>query len=863
MKNQKPFSKALFSGAFSGLLVSILIGLSSYSSQSKTNINARTVSFDEGWRFLKDSLPGAENPAFNDSNWRILDVPHDWSIEDLPGQNGEDIIGPFNKSSIDKMSSGYLVGGIGWYRKSFNVKKEDKDKIAYLQFDGVYMNADVWLNGKHLGFHPYGYTPFDFDITSFLNPVGQPNVVAVRVRNQGLNSRWYSGSGINRHVWLTLVNPVHIDVSGGLFITTPSVSEKSADVKIVTKVVNTGTKDKNIVLQTQLIDPSGNLTGSAKSNSSLKPGQAMELIQNVPVNKPALWSIDDPNLYQAKVSVLVDEIVVDNQETLFGIRSIKIDAKNGLTINGKSVDMIGGCYHHDNGPLGAASIDRAEERKIEVLKKAGFNAIRTSHNPPSPALLDACDRLGMVVIDEIFDMWETPKKDQDYHLNFAEWWQKDVQSWIRRDRNHPSVIIWSIGNEIRETFDTSGLRIARNLTGEIRRFDQTRFVTEAFNDFAARRGLPSKWDSIPEHMALLDVVGYNYMYSRYEADHIKYPNRVMVGTETNPPLAMENYEMVMKHPYVIGYFVWTATDNIGEAGVGIPQLRDIGEVNIPRSNAPEGLVPAVQQGTNAGVPPAAAPGGGFFRRDSWPVFNNYQGDIDLIGNRKVPSYYQYVIWGKSKVEMFVHRPIPEGKKEVTSNWGFPDELKSWNWAGQENIKFMVHVYTRSQMVKLELNGKILGEQNVDQGKSITATFEVPYEPGTLVARCFDDGKETASQTLITTGKPAAIRLVADRTKIRADRNDLSYVRAEIIDSNSNIVPDADDIVVNFEVTGNGKVAGVGNGNPRDMSSFQQPKKKAYQGICLAIIRPEITPGKISVRATAEGLKEASLVINAN
>jgi beta-galactosidase len=606
----------------------------------------------------------------------------------------------------------------------------------------------------------------------------------------------------------------------------------------------------------------------------VKPGQTLEVKQNVSVQKPALWSIDVPNLYIAKVSVVEGGKVIDFQQAQFGIRSIKIDAKTGLTINGKPVEMIGGCYHHDNGPLGAASIDRAEERKIEILKKYGFNAIRTSHNPPSPALLDACDKLGMLVINEVFDMWETGKKDQDYHLYFREWWQRDVEAWVKRDRNHPSVIIWSIGNEIRETFDTAGLRIARNLTGEIRRFDKTRFVTECFNDFAWMRGQKSKWDEIPEHMALFDLIGYNYAWKRYEEDHVKYPDRVMIGTETNPPLALENYEMVKKHPYVIGYFVWTATDNIGEAGVGMPQLRDITAENNPSqpgAGIPQGQRPAGQQVNQAANAPAGVPGaapgtppagGGFFRRDVWPVYTNYQGDIDIIGNRKVPSYYQYVVWGKSKVEIFVHRPIPEGKKEAISNWGFPDELKSWNWAGQEGKKFMVHVYTRSKQVKLELNGKLVGEQTVDQGKSITATFEVPYAPGKLVARCYDDGKETASQTLETTGKPASIRLVADRNSIRADLNDLSYVRAEIIDSNGNIVPDADEILVNFDVTGNGKVAGVGSGNPRDMSSFQQPGKKAYQGICLAIIRPETTPGKISVRATAEGLKEASLAITA-
>ncbi|HSO88345.1 MAG TPA: glycoside hydrolase family 2 TIM barrel-domain containing protein, partial [Draconibacterium sp.] len=592
MKNQKwRFTLGIFCLS---LLFILFSGLYSCSNKKASEPFSRTVSFDDGWRFLKDSLTGAENPDFDDSKWRILDVPHDWSIEDLPEQIKDSIVGPFDKSSVDKMSSGYLVGGTGWYRKSFKINETDKDKVAYLQFDGVYMNADVWLNGKHLGFHPYGYTPFYFDVTPFLNPAGQANVVAVRVKNDGLNSRWYSGSGINRHVWLTLVNPVHIDVSGGLYVSTPSVSENSADVKITATLLNSGSETKDVVLQAELFDSSGRSVGTAKMDATASPGQKNDIVQNISVKNPTLWSIDNPNLYEAKVSVLDDDKIIDFSNTSFGIRNIKISAQEGLTINGVPVEMIGGCYHHDNGPLGAASIDRAEERRIEILKQNGFNAIRTSHNPPSPATLDACDRLGMVVINEIFDAWETPKKTKDYNLYFREWWQKDVESWVKRDRNHPSVIIWSIGNEIRETFDTTGLRIARNLTGEIRRLDNTRLVTECFNDFAWMRGLPSRWDSIPEHMALFDLIGYNYAYKRYESDHVKYPNRVMVGTETNPPLALENYEMVKKHPYVIGYFVWTATDNIGEAGVGLPQLRDIepvnpastGTVNPPPSNTP-------------------------------------------------------------------------------------------------------------------------------------------------------------------------------------------------------------------------------------------------------------------------------------
>jgi beta-galactosidase len=767
-------------------------------------------------------------------------VPHDWSIEDLPGQNGVDIIGPFDRSAIDKGSSAYLVGGSSWYRKYFTIREEDKLKIAYLQFEGICMGSDVWLNGKHLGFHPYGYTPFYYDITSSLNPPGEPNVIAVRVRNEGMNSRWYSGSGITRHVWLSLVNPVHIDVSGGLYITTPVITEKAAVVNVTATILNAGNSDESFKIRTELFDPSGELAAAIISSSAVSAGGTTQLTQEITVNEPLIWSLDEPNLYSAKVSVLIRDKVVDNLATHFGIRNIVIDVQNGFSINGKPVKLIGGNIHHDNGPLGAASIDRAEERKIELLKKNGFNAIRTAHNPPSEALLDACDKLGMVVINEVFDTWESAKRNQDYHLFFREWWQKDVESWVKRDRNHPSVIIWSIGNEVREAYDSSGLRIARDLTDWIRRFDPSRPVTECFVDFAWMRGQKSKWDENREHMALLDLVGYNYAYKRYEEDHVKYPYRVMVGTETNPPLALENYEIVRKHPYVIGYFVWTAMDNLGEAGRGMPQLIDI--------------VPDTDQSAAAGTG---------FNRDVWPVFTNYQGDIDLIGNRKVPSYYQYVVWGKSKVEMFVHRPIPDGKRELTSSWGFPDELKSWNWTGHEGEKFLVNVYTRSKHVKLELNGKIVGEKNLNTDETITVTFEVPYEAGKLIARCFDNGMETASQVLQTTGKPSAIRLVSDRTGIKANRNDLAYIRAEIIDSVGNVVPDADNILVNFKVTGRGKVAGVGSGNPSDMSSFQQPVKKAYQGICMAIISPETTPGKIKIRATSEGLKKASLTITAN
>jgi beta-galactosidase len=717
------------------------------------------------------------------------------------------------------------------------------------------MNADIWINGQHLGNHPYGYTSFWYDITPFLNPAGQPNVVAVQVKNEGLNARWYSGSGIYRHTWLTLVNPVHV-VPWGVYITTPEVTGEKANIEVFTNVLNKGDSNYRVTCSVKLLDPSGAEVGRSSSESFVQAGQTTEMMQLIQVENPSLWSVDNPTLYHAEITLLVNNKISDRLHTAFGIRSINFDAHKGFTLNGKNIELRGGCFHHDNGPLGAAAIDRAEERKIELLKNAGFNAIRCSHNPPSPYLLDVCDKLGMLVIDEAFDMWEESKMKmtsllfsmsgtnftvEDYSRYFKDSWKKDVQSMVLRDRNHPSVIMWSIGNEIPEAADTSGLRIARNLVNEIKKFDLTRPVTEAHVDIGGDFGMGSTWEQRAPHLALLDVIGYNYGYTKYRGDHKKYPERIMYASEFMPPRSLQNWQAVEELPYVIGCFVWTAMDYLGEAGTGVPRLVDIAPSD--QSSNPMAEI------------------GLFFNFNSWPMFVNFQGDIDLIGNPKPAYYYQRVVWRDQKLSMFVHKPIPEGKKEIVSPWGFPDILKCWNWEGHEGEKLQVLVYTRSEMVKLELNGKVIGEQTEDDSKSITATFEVPYEPGILTARCFDKGVETASEMIKTVGKPVAIRLSADRTTIKAERNDLSYVMAEIIDDDGNVIPNADDILVDFEISGNGEIAGVGSGSPTDLSSFQQPRKRTWHGKCLAIVRPNGPAGKISLTARAEGLREAAFAIS--
>jgi beta-galactosidase len=814
--------------------------LMSACSQTQKTGSRKTISFDADWRFLKDNPTGAEDPSFDDSQWRNLSLPHDWSIEDLPDQTDDSIIGPFSKASHGKMGTGYTIGGTAWYRKGFRTAPEDKNKSVWLVFDGVYMNSDVWVNGKHAGNHPYGYTSFYYDITPFLNPTGEYNTVAVQVKNEGRNARWYSGSGIYRHTWLVVVNPVHINM-WGVWVKTPEVSERSAGIDINIRISNSGSKKTPVIVSTQIIDPAGNIVGAVKNDTLLEPSAEVNLEQKVSLDNPSLWSPESPALYKARVAVIQDGKETDDLSTPFGIRSIHVGAEKGLTLNGRSIELKGGCFHHDNGPLGSAAINRAEERKMELLKGAGYNAIRCSHNPPSPYLLDVCDRLGMLVIDEFADMWERPKiSPDDYSKYFKEWWKKDLTTMILRDRNHPSVIMWSIGNEIFESADSSGLRIAKNLSSEVHQLDPSRPVTEAMVDIGGFLTGHSLWDKMAPHMALLDVVGYNYGFNRYEADHAKFPLRIMMATEFMPPLSLQNWQLSEKLPYVIGNFSWTAMDYLGESGVGLPRLV---------ASEKTGKGPSL--GNLMGL---------FFNENSWPVFNDFQGDLDLIGTRKAPSFYQHVVWGLSKIEILVHRPLPQGMREITSMWGFPDELKSWSWPGHEGEKIEVHVYTRSPLVKLELNGKVIGEQNVDTAKSITATFEVPYQAGSLTARCFDNGSETASQTIKTTGAPASVRLTVDRSTINADANDLAYVLAELVDWDGNVVPYADSIMVNFKVNGAGSLAGVGSGNPSDMSSFQQPQKKSYQGRCLLIVKPELTPGKITVTGSAEGLKESTVEI---
>ena len=789
----------------------------------KPDFTNRELDFDAGWKFHLGDVPGAESATFDDSQWRNLDLPHDWSIEDLPVVAGKNQVGPFSEDSPGKGSTGHVMGGTGWYRKTFKPDKSSEDKKVQILFDGVYMNSEVWINGHSLGVHPYGYTPFYYDLSSFINPSGEPNVLAVKVNNNGKNSRWYSGSGIYRHVDLIVTEKIHLSV-WGVFVTTPEVSSERALVKLDIKVINDTKAKGKLVITTHIISPEGQLKTEAKTTVRPFEDQSLDTEQIFELLNPSLWSIDSPTLYQAVTEVSFDGKVVDRQTTTFGIRSIEFSAEKGFLLNGEKVLLKGGCMHHDNGPLGSAAIDRAEERRVELMKKFGFNAIRTSHNPPSRQFLDACDRLGVLVIDEAFDQWQRPKNPEDYNLYFNEWHQRDLEAMVMRDRNHPSVILWSIGNEINERVDSSGLEITKKLSSIIKNLDTSRPVTEALCDFWDNKG--KTWESTIPAFALLDVGGYNYKLDKYETDHAQFPERTMIGTESFPTQAFENWQMVEKHAFVLGDFVWTSMDYLGESGIGNALISKDKKVVF-------------------------SPGR--------PWYNAYCGDIDICGFKKPQSYYRDVVWKISNLEMAVHTPVPSGMIENVSYWGWPDEQQSWNWAGNESRKFQVKVYSNYPEVRLELNGKVLGTKPVSAETKLTATFEVPYESGELKAIALKDGKEVESKVLKTTAKPAKIRLIADRSELQASRNDLSYVTVELTDEAGNMVPDAN-LPIRFTVEGVGELAAVENGNPKDMKSFRQPQVNSYNGRCLVILRPSGTSGEIRLTAESPGLSAAEIAV---
>ncbi len=775
-----------------------------------------TVPLDAGWKFHLGDAPGAEAVNFDASAWRSVDVPHDWSIEL-----------PVDKDAPAGGNGGFFQNGIGWYRRRFVAPESWRGQRVGVEFDGVYMNLEVWCNGVSLGVHPYGYTPFRYDLTPLLKS-GAPNLLAVRVDNSAQpNSRWYSGSGIYRHVRLVVTAPVHV-AADGLFARTQALGADSATVEVATEVRNDSESSQHVTIETVLIGPDGRPAANRRTDADIAKNDQTTASAKLEVRQPRPWSPASPALYRVVARVIAGDRVVDEVAAPFGLRTVRVSADRGFELNGRTLQLNGGSVHHDNGVLGAAALDRAEERRVELLKAAGFNAVRTAHNPPSPAFLDACDRLGLLVVDEAFDGWEKTKTAHDYGRFFPEWSQRDISTLVRRDRDHPSVVMWSIGNEIYERGTARGAQIAGELTARVRALDPTRPLTAGINGM----GKDGDWTRTDPVFATLDVAGYNYEISRHAEDHARVPARVMMATESYQSEVFANWAIVHDTPYVVGDFVWSALDYLGEAGIG-------------RVFPPDQPVVKHWEG------------------NMWPWHGAACGDIDLTGERKPISHYRAIVWnGGEKLYAAVQVPSPDGRPWNISPWTVAPARTSWTWPGQEGRPLTVEVYSRYDSVRLYLDGRRLGEKPTTRAEKFKAEFVVPYAPGVLRACGVQAGREVEDFVLKTAGAPTHVNATPDRTRLHADGDDLAFVTIRVLDQNGVPRPDSD-AWVQLTVAGPATLAAIGNADLTTMETYRQNPHRLFEGRALAVIRSTATGGQIKVTVTSPGLTAATVMLESS
>ena len=822
----------------------VVLLCSSAIAKGLTTAAREQITADVGWRFSRGDPPGAEAPTFDDKSWQTINVPHDWSIEGTP-----------DPKNLTGSGGGYFPAGVGWYRKTFDAPKTWKSKRVSVEFDGVYMNATVYLNGHALGTHPNGYTSFAFELSPYL-ALGHGNVLAVRVDNsEQPNSRWYSGSGIYRHVRIVVTDPVHI-AHWGVFVTTPEATVAHAEAVLHIRIANELARTADVALETTIASESGVSVATARSLNHLANAQSTDVAQVISVPNPELWSPETPRLYRAVTRVIQRGKVVDEVATMFGIRSLAWSTAGGFELNGKPIKLHGGSVHADNGLLGAAAFDRAEERKVELLKGAGNNAVRTAHNPPSPAFLDACDRLGLLVLEDSFDVWRTPKVKYDYARFFDEWWQRDLDSMVLRDRNHPSVIMWGIGNEIPEAWTPAGAPIAKKLSDEIRSLDSTRPITEAFPGAT----YTSYTDAV---FAKLDIGGYNYNLAANQAkDHARVPSRIMVTTESFPTDAFEQWQLVHDNSYIIGEFVWTSMDYLGESGIGA-----WGEGTPKQASQAEQMdrfmrVFTTKMGENGKSPfnGNAPPANPMF--PGYPWFGSYCGDLDITGFRKPQSYYRDILWnGGDRVYAAVRLPDPAGKKIFAIGWGVYPSVASWTWPGHEGKDLQVEVYSRAEKVRLYLNNNLIGEAPTGRDQQFRALFAVPYASGTLKVEGVRGDRVVAETTLTTAGEATSLRLTPDRTAIHADGEDLSFVTIEAVDPAGRYQPN-DENEVDLAITGPGVIAALGTGDTKYAEPYQADQRRLFNGRALVVIRSTGDQGVITLKVRSIGMDETSVNINA-
>jgi Beta-galactosidase/beta-glucuronidase len=827
-------------------MLAFLMLILSFSLSAK---NSRQVlDFDQNWKFtLADSTVNASASIFDDSKWRSLNVPHDWSIES-----------DFGKDFPATAGGGALPGGIGWYRKTFKVEKQNliQPKKVFIEFDGVYCNSEVWINGILLGKRPNGYISFRYELTPYIK-FGGTNVIAVKVDNSKQpNSRWYSGSGIYRHVRLVTTHQVFVD-NWGTYVTTPKICSDSAEIGIQTTVTNTMRLAQSVGVEQWLYDANGQVVSQIKGALMVSPGNSNKYLQTLTVKKPVLWSIENPYLYKLVTRLNIFGIVMDEYETTVGIRSFAFDVQKGFSLNGKHVKINGVCNHHDLGALGAAVNTRALQRQLEIMKEMGVNAIRTSHNPPAPELLDLCDRMGFVVMDEAFDMWLKKKSKYDYSKDFAEWHVRDLTDQITRDRNHPSVIIWSIGNEVGEQWgdtpadnvdlqaanialnnkkvnETADVKLGKNgknalltrhLVDVTKSVDPTRPVSAACN---------GTQDSNPLFKSeALDLIGFNYHESEFAGITARYPKTPFYVSESVSSLQTRGYyenpsdsvrvwpsswdvrfdkpehlcsaydncrapwgsthennlKIVKKYDHISGQFIWTGFDYLGEP---TPYW--------------------------------------------WPSRSSFFGIVDLAGFPKDVYYLYQSEWtDKDVLHVFPH----------------------WNWKAGETVDVWAY-YNHADEVELFLNGVSLGKRS-KQNDDMHVMWRVPYVPGTLKAVSRKGGKVILNKEIKTAGEAVSIRLTPDRSTIAADGKDLSFVTVELLDKDGNICPLANQLV-KFTLEGEGNIAGTDNGDQNDHISLKKPERHLFYGKCLVIVQSGAKAGTINLKASVDGLPAQKVAI---
>ncbi|KAA8745381.1 glycoside hydrolase family 2 TIM barrel-domain containing protein [Paenibacillus sp. UASWS1643] len=774
----------------------------------------------------------------NQSASKYVTLPHDAMLENVRSENGSSNIACYPDGEYE-------------YKKSFFVPAEYQHKRVTIEFEGVYNQAMVYINGDFACQRPFGYSQFYVKADRFLKYGADNEIKVVAMTNK--DSRWYSGAGIYRNTKLIVGNLVHIALDS-LNIDTPYIHNDRAVICVEATIENESLSTVTAKVLTEIFDNNGNLVASDLSPVTTFAGESGKLRQRMLVREPKLWNVNEPNLYTCKLTVTIDEDLIDEDTSTFGIRSLTLDSEQGLCINGEQVKLRGACIHHDNGVIGAATIDRAEERRVEILKNAGFNALRSAHHPMSKALLDACDRLGILVMDESFDMWTTTKSEHDYALHFPVWWEKDIEAMVNKDYNHPCVIMYSIGNEIPETGSPFGSMWGRKLSEKIRSLDSTRFVTNSINfmlavmsDLAAHKdedqhdsaessGINTMMNDLGDVMAKIvtsdactmktaesfanvDIAGYNYGEARYLMDKKLFPNRIIVGSETFAGKIDQYWKMVKENSHLIGDFTWTGWDYLGEAGVGRVHYDWDGPLMEIQSK--------------------------------YPWVTAWVGDIDITGERRPISYYREIVFGLRKQPYIaVQRPEHYSRNATLSSWGWSDSISSWSWNGYEGQPIKVELYSDAEVVELLINGKSVGKASIGESNRFKAEFDTIYEPGEATVVAYNGGQETGRMTLHSASGAVVLNSEVDRAEITAADNDLAFIKISLIDELGNLYNTADR-KVSVKVEGPGVLQGLGSAKPDTEEPFFNNEHTTFDGKALAVVRPT-GKGTITVKVNADG-----------